>query len=69
MLTQVKKTTMCLGCGNSRMDSQCRTWTFNTTWLEDTLLRLCANHIFRPQKSVDNLLVVERGLVEKQAAQ
>lgn len=62
-----KKTTMRLGCANSRVDSQCRTWTFNTTWLEDTLLRLCANHIFRPQKSVDNLLVVERGLVEKQS--
>lgn len=62
-----KKTTMRLGCGNSRVDSQCRTWTFNTTWLEDTLLRLCANHIFRPQKSTENLHIIEKGLIEKQA--
>jgi hypothetical protein len=33
-------------CNNTK--ANCRTWTFNAAWLDDTVLRLAANHVFRP---------------------
>lgn len=43
---------------------KCRAWTFNAIWLDDTVIRLAANHIFRPLHKSQDLNVALKGLEE-----
>lgn len=52
-------------CGTGQQNLGCRPWTFSATWLEDTLLRLAANHVFRPQDLKINFEIEEQALRAK----
>lgn len=46
---------------------ECRAWTFNAIWLDDTVIRLAANHVFRPAHKAKDLDLAIKGLEEKRA--
>mgnify|MGYP003874879619 CR=1 FL=1 len=46
---------------------KCRAWTFNAVWLDDTVIRLAANHVFRPTHKAKDLDIAIKGLEEKLA--
>jgi recombinase-like zinc beta ribbon protein len=41
---------------------KCRAWTFNAIWLDDVVVRLAANHIFRPHNKAQDFDVALKGL-------
>ena len=43
---------------------KCRAWTFNAAWLDDTVIRLAANHVFRPLHKSKDLDLALNGLKE-----
>ena len=51
---------------------KCRAWTFNALWLDDVVVRLAANHIFRPMGKASDfdlrLKGLEANLAEKQTS-
>jgi len=46
---------------------KCRAWTFNAIWLDDVVVRLAANHIFRPLHKSQDLDLALKGLEESLA--
>jgi len=52
-------------CGTGQANRGCRAWSFNATWIEDSLLRLAANHVFRPIDMGADFDVEEKALIEK----
>jgi hypothetical protein len=52
-------------CGTGQTNRGCRAWSFNATWIEDSLLRLAANHVFRPIDMGADFDVEEKALREK----
>ena len=46
---------------------KCRAWTFNALWLDDVVVRLAANHIFRPLHKSQDLGLALKGLEENLA--
>lgn len=41
---------------------KCRAWTFNAIWLDDVVVRLAANHIFRPHNKAQDFDLALKGL-------
>ncbi len=54
-------------CGTGQANRGCRAWSFNASWLEDTVIRLAANNVFRPLDLRMNFDVQERTLRQKLA--
>ena len=46
---------------------ECRAWTFNAIWLDDTVIRLAANHVFRPVHKAKDLDLAIKSLEENLA--
>ncbi len=60
-----KKTVLRIICSNGSRNGGCRPWSFGARWLEDTILRLTANNVFRPQSMSEDLNVIVCGIKEQ----
>ncbi len=50
-------------CADGRnYDGGCRPWSFKGVWLDDTVIRLAANHVFRPHDETESMQNVVNGL-------
>ncbi|BDY05434.1 hypothetical protein F0521_24750 [Ferrimonas sp. YFM] len=49
-------------CGTGQQNQGCRPWSFNGMWVEDTVLRLAANHVFRPFGVEEDMHLIELAL-------
>ncbi|QIR13578.1 recombinase family protein [Shewanella aestuarii] len=49
-------------CANTKF--QCRSWSFNALWLDDTIIRLASNHVFRPTNQTKEFDVAIKGIEE-----
>ena len=62
-----KKHTMRYICGKGQAGMGCKGWSFNAGWLEDTVIRLAANHVFIPKDFDDDCELKIKALLQKKS--
>ncbi|WP_055648016.1 recombinase family protein [Shewanella sp. Sh95] len=55
-------------CSKGHQNLGCRAWSFNATWVEDTVLRLAANNTYKPNQMESDVALIEQRLQKELAA-